>query len=179
MKNTIIVPVVIVLVLIAMGIFVIGKDDTSSTNTGATKNNEVVTGNETPITTTSAPLILNLSGKGLTAVSMSVFSDTKIEELNLSNNALTGALPSQVGALRNLKVLNLSNNNFTGVPAEIGQLSKLEVLDLSNNKLTGLPNELGNLSNLKLLDVSGNSYSKADLDGIRKNLPATTVIKTE
>ena len=180
MKNTIIVPVVIVLVFIAVGIFVISKDDTNSIgNKGTTKNSEIVAGDEKPVTTTSASVVLNLSGRGLTAVPMSAFSDTKTEELNLSNNALTGALPSQVGALQNLKVLNLSNNNFTGVPAEIGQLSKLEVLDLSDNKLTGLPNELGNLLNLKLLDVSGNQYSKADLDGIKKNLPSSTVIKTE
>ncbi len=176
MKN-IIIPVVIVLVFIAIGLFVVGKDDTD--NKSEPKNNEVVVIKESEVSTTSTSMVLNLSGKGLTAVPMSAFAETKIEELNLSNNELTGALPSQVGALQNLKVLNLSNNNFTGVPAEIGQLSKLEVLDLSDNKLTGLPNELGNLRNLKLLDISGNQYSKTDLEVIRKNLSSSTVVKTE
>ena len=65
---------------------------------------------------------------------------------------------------------------MTGVPAEIGQLKKLEFLDLSNNQLTGLPYELGNLSNLKVLNLSGNKYSQQDLNYIRNNLPTTVKI---
>lgn len=122
---------------------------------------------------------LDLSNKGLTKVPSYVFDRKALVGLNLSNNELSGALPSQVGQLKKLKVLNLSGNNFTGVPAEVGQLSELEILNLSNNELTGLPNELGNLSNLKLLDLSGNQYSEADLSGIRAKLPASTVIITK
>lgn len=122
---------------------------------------------------------LDLSNKGLTKVPAYVFDSKALVGLNLSNNELSGALPSQVGQLKKLKVLNLSDNNFTGVPAEVGQLSELEILNLSNNQLTGLPNELGNLSNLKLLNVSGNSYSEADLAGIKAKLPASTVIVTK
>lgn len=122
---------------------------------------------------------LDLSNKGLTKVPGYVFDSRALVGLNLSTNALEGAMPSQVGQLKNLKVLNLSNNKFTGVPAEIGQLKNLEILNLSNNQLTGLPNELGNLSNLKLLDLSGNDYSEADLSGIRAKLPASTVIVTK
>lgn len=121
---------------------------------------------------------LDLSNKGLSKVPGYVFDRTALVGLNVSNNKLDGALQSQVGQLKNLKVLNLSNNEFTGVPAEIGQLKNLEILNLSNNKLTGLPNELGNLSNLKLLDLSGNNYSEADLSGIRAKLPASVVIIT-
>ncbi len=90
--------------------------------------------------------------------------------LNISNNNISGALPSEIQGLKKLKVLNASNNLMTGVPAEVGQLSNLEVLDLSNNNLTGLPNELGNLKKLKTLDLSGNSYSTQDLDVIKKSL---------
>jgi Leucine-rich repeat (LRR) protein len=123
--------------------------------------------------------VLDLSGKGLTKVPVSVFARTDIEELNLSNNALEGSLQAEVRHLKNLKVLNLKNNRFTGVPAEVGQLTNLEVLDLSNNLLTGLPYELGNLSKLRLLDISGNKYSEQDLAIIKKNLPASSIIKTQ
>jgi len=68
---------------------------------------------------------------------------------------------------------------MTGVPAEIGQLKYLEILDLSNNELTGLPNELGNLQNLKTLNLSGNNYSEQDLSGIRSKLPSTVNIITK
>ncbi len=132
----------------------------------------------TPSTQTSQGVI-NLSGQGLTKAPEYIFNQTETVELNLSNNSIGGALQSQVGNLKNLKVLNLSNNKFTGVPAEVGQLKNLETLNLSDNSLTGLPNELGNLSNLKFLDISGNNYSEADLAGIKARLPASTVIKTK
>jgi Leucine-rich repeat (LRR) protein len=120
--------------------------------------------------------VLNLSNKNLSSIPMSVFSQTGLEELNVSYNALGGAIQSQIGQLKNLKVLNASYNNMTGVPAEVGQLTNLEVLDLSYNKLTGLPNELGNLKNLKTLNLAGNAYSTQDLAGIQAKLPNTTFI---
>lgn len=121
---------------------------------------------------------LDLSGQGLTEVPAYVFDRLDIVELDLSDNSLSGALQAEVRHLQNLKVLDLSGNNFTGVPAEVGQLSDLEVLDLSNNQLTGLPNEIGNLAKLRVLDVSGNAYSEADLAAIKSRLPATTEIRT-
>jgi Leucine-rich repeat (LRR) protein len=120
--------------------------------------------------------ILDLSNQRLTKAPDNIFNRTNLEELNLSHNNLTGALQSQVWQLRNLKVLNHSDNQMTGVPAEVGQLQKLEILDLSNNQLTGLPNELGNLNNLKTLNISGNNYSTHDLDIITSALPSSVKI---
>lgn len=120
---------------------------------------------------------LDLSGQGLVNVPEYVFDRTDLETLNISHNNLTGALQGEIRHLQNLKVLDMSNNTFTGIPAEIGQLKNLEILNLSNNLLTGLPYELRNLSNLKTLDISGNNYSEADLAIIEKGLPLSTVIK--
>lgn len=114
---------------------------------------------------------VDLSNQGLDKIPEYAFSKTQIEELDVSNNNLTGAIQAEIRHLKNLKVLKASNNFMTGVPAEIGQLQKLEVLDLSNNQLTGLPHELGNLKNLKTLNLSGNDYSEFDLDIIRQGLP--------
>jgi Leucine-rich repeat (LRR) protein len=120
---------------------------------------------------------MDLSGTGLTSVPGNIFDRSDLIELNLSSNSLTGALPSQLGQLKNLRVLNASRNLMTGVPAEIGKLSKLEELDLSNNQLTGLPNEIGNLSNLRLLDLRGNDISQQDLAGIRLKLTRTDILE--
>lgn len=120
--------------------------------------------------------VLDLSGQGLTKLPSDVPSKTSLEELDISNNNLTGALPAEIRFLQNLKVLDASDNQMTGVPAEVGQLAKLEVLDLSNNQLTGLPYELGNLKNLKTLNLTGNNYAQQDLDVIKKGLPSDVEI---
>lgn len=119
---------------------------------------------------------LDLSNQGLDKLPSYVLDRKSLEQLDISNNNLTGALPAEIRFLSNLRVLNASNNKMTGVPAEIGQLQKLEVLNLSNNELTGLPYEMGNLKNLKVLDLSGNNYSQLDLDIIKKDLPSDVEI---
>lgn len=158
-----------ILVVAIISIFMGGCSLTNSINTKPALNDS-----STPATQTDKTL--NLSNKNLTKVDMSVFDRTSLTELDVSYNQLTGALPSQIGKLKNLKILNASNNQMTGVPAEIGQLNDLEILDLSNNQLTGLPNELANLKNLKTLNLSGNQYSEQDLDAIRNSLPDVNYI---
>lgn len=120
---------------------------------------------------------LDLSGTGLTKVPAYVFDRTELEELDLSDNSLTGALPAEIRHLQRLRVLDASGNRMTGVPAEIGQLSALQDLDLSENELTGLPLELGNLQNLRRLDLRGNAVSQQDLAAIRARLKDTEIIE--
>lgn len=124
----------------------------------------------------AAGATLDLSGTNLSSVPQEVFSRRELIRLDLSDNALTGALPAEVRQLVSLQELDLSGNRFTGVPAEIGQLSRLTRLDLSDNPITGLPYELGNLSALTELDLRGTQYSKIDLDIIRAKIPQTTIL---
>lgn len=138
---------------------------------------EVAVANELP--SVNAAAVRDVSGQGLTKVPSYIFDEISLQELNVSNNLLEGSLPAEVRYLQNLKVLNLSNNQFTGIPAEVGQLTQLEVLDVSNNQLTGLPYELGNLKNLKLLNLRGNAYSELDLRTIQESLPAFTVVQVD
>lgn len=119
---------------------------------------------------------LDFSSGGLEKVPPLVFDRTDLEELDLSGNRLTGALPAEIRRLRNLRWLDASGNLMTGVPAEIGQLTELEDLDLSNNKLTGLPLELGNLQKLRRLDLRGNDISRQDLDAIRAQLKSAEIL---
>lgn len=96
--------------------------------------------------------------------------------LDLSSRGLSGSLKAEVRQLSALEVLDISDNDFTGLPAEVGQLSNLRVLNLADNPLTGLPHELGNLQNLETFDLRGTDYAAQDLDVIKNTLPASTEI---
>ena len=82
----------------------------------------------------------------------------RVTELDLENNYLRGAFPSELGKLENLTVLNLSNNALIGpIPPELGKLQKLTVLGLENNALSGpIPPELGDLDSLSILKLHDN-----------------------
>lgn len=155
---------------------IVQTDDSGNTQDTSSKDQAADSSGTDTSTPTSKDKTLDLSNKNLDKIPSYVFNMTELEKLDVSHNALTGAIQAEIRQLRNLKVLDASDNQMTGVPAEVGQLSKLEVLDLSNNQLTGLPNELGNLKNLKTLNLSGNAYSQQDLAGIRQKLPNTDFI---
>ena len=89
--------------------------------------------------------------------------ESRLVELNLAYNGLTGRLPSELGYLSNLLWLYLQGNSVSGkVPRELGLLSQLQRLDLSHNSLSGeLPMELGRLSHLRRLYLGGNALSGA------------------
>lgn len=52
--------------------------------------------------------------------------------------ALDGTLPPALGELRELRILDLQDNNFTGELPDISNLWSLEQLRLSNNRLEGI-----------------------------------------
>ncbi|CAN6360749.1 unnamed protein product [Urochloa humidicola] len=65
----------------------------------------------------------------------------RVVRLYLAGQGLTGALPSMLARLDELRVLNLSGNSFHGnLPPQLLHMPRLRVLDLSHNNLTG---ELG------------------------------------
>ncbi|XP_048428525.1 receptor-like protein 3 [Pyrus x bretschneideri] len=76
----------------------------------------------------------------------------------LGNNSLTGSIPSEIGRLKYIHVLDLSYNNFTGnIPEQISNLTNLEKLDLSFNHLSGgIPASLGRLHFLSSFSVAYN-----------------------
>jgi Leucine-rich repeat (LRR) protein len=67
--------------------------------------------------------------------------------LNLSDNHLSGSIPSTVGSMASLSVLELAENELTShIPSEIGKLTKLDHIFLQKNNLEGqMPNEVCSL----------------------------------
>ena len=89
------------------------------------------------------------------------YSVFNTDSLILSDNQLTGPIPSEIGNLINLTDLDLRGNQLTGpIPSEIGNLTNLRLLDLRGNQLTGpIPSEIENLTNLRLLDLGDNQLT--------------------
>ena len=65
-------------------------------------------------------------------------------------------LPAEIGDLKELMKLSVSNNQLVGLPTSIQKLNRLEKLKLDGNNLTELPAEIGDLKKLRDLFVSGN-----------------------
>ncbi|WMV21064.1 hypothetical protein MTR67_014449 [Solanum verrucosum] len=105
---------------------------------------------------------LNLSFNYLTGeIPVNLSHCVKLKNLVLDHNTLVGQIPNQVGSLTKLVKLYLRNNNLTGhFPGSIGNLTSLEELYLSYNNLEGqVPASFARLTKLRLLGLSVNSLS--------------------
>lgn len=80
---------------------------------------------------------------------------SKLEYLDLSNNAIT-FIPPSFSQLVNLTKLNLSNLNLSIIPNSLLGLHKLQYVDLSNNRITIIPPQIENLQLLHTLKLREN-----------------------
>ncbi|XVE51376.1 hypothetical protein DITRI_Ditri02bG0035200 [Diplodiscus trichospermus] len=88
-----------------------------------------------------------------------------IDGLNFSGNTIHGPIPSSLGTVTSLEILDLSYNNLTGsIPESLGQLTALRRLNLNGNSLSErVPSALGG----RLLNgASFNFTDNAGLCGI-------------
>ncbi|XP_010528265.1 PREDICTED: probably inactive leucine-rich repeat receptor-like protein kinase At3g28040 [Tarenaya hassleriana] len=95
----------------------------------------------------------------------------RVSEISLDGLGLSGKIGRGVQKLQHLKVLSLSDNNFTGnIIPQIGLITGLQKLNLSHNRLSGIiPSSLGSISSLKFLDLSENSLSGTIPDDFFRN----------
>jgi Leucine-rich repeat (LRR) protein len=99
---------------------------------------------------------LKMTWKGLEVEFVKIQSILRV--LDLSNNSFTGEIPKPIGKLKGLQQLNLSHNSLTGhIQSSLGFLTNLQALDMSLNMLTGrIPVQLTDLTFLEVLNLSQN-----------------------
>ncbi|XP_031248356.1 receptor-like protein 13 [Pistacia vera] len=86
-------------------------------------------------------------------------NNTKLEELYLVNNSLSGPLQLPIHPHMSLQELDISINSFHGhIPTEFGAyLPMLQTLNISRNALNGsIPSSFGDMKLLEYLDLSYN-----------------------
>ncbi|KAH9747319.1 Receptor-like protein 6 [Citrus sinensis] len=108
---------------------------------------------------------------------------TRVAYFDISNNQLTGSIPSHGSGLQNLAFLRLYNNTLSGtMPSWLFSLPLLRYMDLSDNQLTGhldafpskslqnlyltnnrlhgsIPSSIFELANLTDLSLASNNFS--------------------
>ena len=87
----------------------------------------------------------------------------RVTRLYLGQNGLAGPIPSVLGKLAYLQVLELTGNQLSGrIPPELGRLTHLLQLRLGENHLSnGIPPGLAGLTNLRQLNLRHNVLSGA------------------
>ena len=93
-----------------------------------------------------------------------------LTSLSLPNNDIQ-TLPIELSTLKNLKLIDLSNNSELQDITAIEKLVNLEFLSLYGCHLTEMPPNIGNLKHLKELDLTGNLINEKEQIRIKKALP--------
>ncbi len=109
---------------------------------------------------------LNLKNCGLREIPEEVFEYTELRTINLSNDPFCEdemknrikIIPDEIGKLKKLTNLNISDNKVSVISEEIAKLNSLMHLDFSKNKLVHLSEKIANMPNLKELHLEENPF---------------------
>ncbi|ERN19799.1 hypothetical protein AMTRI_Chr05g70070 [Amborella trichopoda] len=108
-------------------------------------------------------LNIRLSGLGLQGqFPQGLRNCTSMTGLDLSNNGLSGTLPTDISQeIKMVTTIDLSSNDFSGqIPVSLANCTYLNIIKLSENQFSGeIPAQLGTLSRLKTFEVSSNKLT--------------------
>lgn len=82
---------------------------------------------------------------------------------------MLGHLPEEILMCKNLKTLELSNNNLTSLPTNLGDLVNLTEIAICDNQITSIPHSIGNSFNIFNFYFLG-QLKKLEILKVAKNL---------
>ncbi|KAI3525437.1 hypothetical protein L1887_04232 [Cichorium endivia] len=95
---------------------------------------------------------------------------TQLITIDVSDNKLSGPIPTSLFSLPNLQTLNLRSNSFSGtIPPAISNLKSIQAVDISHNSLSGSLPDTSSLLTLTRLDLSFNKLT-GPIPKLPKNL---------
>jgi len=99
--------------------------------------------------------------------------------IELASYQLSGTIPTSLGLMTTLTVLDLSKNSFTGfVPSSLEYLTDVTSLDLSYNFFSGtIPSAIGSMTSLIKLYISNNQFTDV-IPSFLNNLEKLTYLRT-
>jgi len=99
-----------------------------------------------------------LSRRGATKIGVDCGENSKIHGVKLVDNGMKGSIPTEMGLLTSMKILQLDANELTStIPFQFSALKNLEGIHMSHNELTGpVPDFFASFSALKDVDLSFN-----------------------
>ena len=114
--------------------------------------------------------VINLSGNQFATVPHQVLDMDSLKEIYLGSNQIV-TLPKSYEKLHKLEVLYLGGNRIRCVPDELcTQLRNLTMLNLSNNQISYLPTRITKLNRLRCLSLHNNRLSTLPVELVKMSL---------
>lgn len=116
------------------------------------------------------------------AIPSAIGTLTSLQILDLSYTSFTSSIPTEIGLLEELKYLSFRNINKVGkissaLPTEIGLLRSLEHVDIAYNEVTGtIPSEIGTLESIQFMDIGGNKFLQSTIPSELGNLSSLKIL---
>ncbi|WPP49857.1 COR domain-containing protein [Catalinimonas niigatensis] len=109
---------------------------------------------------------LDLKNCGLSEFPSEIFNYTDLVTVDISNDSYCDeeyknkikVVPDDISKLKNLKRLNLSNNQLEFISENLSNLNKLSYLNLCNNNLTDISEKIANMSSLSEIYLEENPF---------------------
>lgn len=123
---------------------------------------------------------LDLKNCGLQKIPLEIYNYADLSSIDLSNDIYCDEeyknrikhVPDDIANLRNLRRLNLANNQLESISEKLSTLKKLSYLNLCNNNLTDISEKIANMSSLDEICLDDNPFDMLPPEIVARGISA-------